>query len=301
MLTSLSLRQGTSSVAPNHVQKWLRVRVRYMSKTTSNGNGKDQIILRHDYPKYGISVLTLNRPRQRNALSMELLNCLDTELNSLQASSKELRSVVLCANGPVFSAGHDLKEITSPENANKECYKKLFSFCSEVMQKVQNIPQPVIAAVDGIATAAGCQLVTTCDLVVASPGSKFATPGVDIGLFCSTPAVAVARAVNRKAAMDMLLTGRMVPAEEALSMGLISHIDEHPQQRAMELAKSIASRSAAAIAIGKKAFYQQIAADNLENAYECASRAMVEGMLTHDASEGINAFISKRTPEWKHD
>jgi len=189
----------------------------------------------------------------------------------------------------------------SPQHSNENSYSQLFKLCSQVMVKLQEIPQPVIAAVDGVATAAGCQLVATCDLAVASPESRFATPGVNIGLFCSTPAVALARVVNRKTAMDMLLTGRMVEASEAHRIGLISHIDEHPQQKAMQLAKDIAQRSSIAINIGKQAFYEQVGATTIQEAYECASDAMVKGMLTADAHEGISAFLSKRDPEWKQE
>lgn len=179
-------------------------------------------------------------------------------------------------------------------------YKELFRLCSDVMRAIVEIPQPVIAAVNGIATAAGCQLVAACDLAVASPESKFSTPGVEIGLFCSTPAVSLARAVGKKAAMDMLLTGRMVPAEEALRIGLISHVDDNPEDRALELAEQIASRSGRALAIGKQTFYEQIQMNNIADAYEVASQAMVDGMLSEDANIGINSFFEKRDPEWKN-
>ena len=175
-----------------------------------------------------------------------------------------------------------------------------FRLCSQVMQLVQKIPQPVIASVEGVATAAGCQLVATCDLAVASPASTFSTPGVKIGLFCSTPAVALTRAIGRKAAMDMLLTGRAVAAAEAKELGLISHVSENAKVEAMDIAENVAAVSGAALGIGKGAFYEQIQQEDICLAYAKASDAMVDGMAKADAEEGISAFLEKRKPHWRH-
>jgi len=245
----------------------------------------------------GVALITLDRPAARNALSIAMLEALR---DALQAA-EDARCIVLAANGPAFSAGHDLRELTAArgeEDGGRGFYARTMALCSQVMQQVVNHPVPVIAAVEGIATAAGCQLVASCDMAVATPHSRFCTPGVDIALFCSTPAVAVARAIPRKAAMEMLLTGRMVSAEEARALGLINRIAEDAQAEALTLAASIAARSAVTVRLGKRGFLAQCALP-LSEAYDAASAVMVENMMAADAEEGIGAFLGKRAPVWQ--
>lgn len=247
--------------------------------------------------KDGVVLITLDRPAARNALSVALLEALRDALHA----AEDARCIVLAAHGPAFSAGHDLRELMAARadaDGGRDFYARTMALCSQVMLQVVNHPVPVIAAVEGIATAAGCQLVASCDLAVATPGSKFCTPGVDIALFCSTPAVAVARAIPHKAAMEMLLTGRMVGAEEACALGLINRIAEDARNEALNLAASIAARSAATVRLGKRGFLAQCAMP-LAEAYDAASAVMVENMMTADAEEGIGAFLGKRAPVWQ--
>ena len=248
---------------------------------------------RHD----GIVLITLDRPAARNALSLAMLEALRDALGA----AEDARCIVIAANGPAFSAGHDLRELTAARgdgDGGRDLYARTMALCSQVMQQVVNHPVPVIAAIEGIATAAGCQLVASCDMAVATPASKFCTPGVDIGLFCSTPAVAVARAIPRKAAMEMLLTGRMVSAEEARTLGLINRVAEDARAVALALATSIAARSALTIRLGKLGFNAQLGLP-LAQAYDAASAVMVENMMAADAAEGIGAFLGKRAPHWQ--
>jgi enoyl-CoA hydratase/carnithine racemase len=205
--------------------------------------------------------------------------------------------VVLAANGPAFCAGHDLREIRA--NPSRAAYEAVFGLCSGLMQRIVRLPQPVIAQVHGVATAAGCQLVASADLAVASEGARFATPGVDIGLFCSTPMVALTRSVGRKAAMEMLLTGEMVAAERARELGLVNRVvpEAGLQNAVLALARQIAGKSAMTVAIGKEAFYRQAEMD-LAGAYDYASAVMTRNMLARDAEEGIDAFLAKRRPRW---
>jgi len=244
----------------------------------------------------GVAILTLNHAEKRNALSTGVLKALKESFERI-ATDSDVRVVILRANGPVFSAGHDLRELVG--RPRKE-YEALFALCSEVMEAIRKLPQPVIAQVHGLATAAGCQLVASCDLVVASQDAQFATPGVKIGLFCTTPAVALARAVKPKKAMEMLLTGKAISATEAERAGLVSRVvpEDKLAEETMNLAGEIAAASASTIAIGKSAFYEQLHLDYPE-AYEAASKAMVENALTGDAQEGIKAFLEKRPPTWK--
>ena len=249
---------------------------------------------RHDN---GVALITLDRPAARNALSIALLEALRDALHAAQ----DARCIVLGANGPAFSAGHDLRELTAARteaDGGRAFFARTMALCSQVMQQVVNHPVPVIAAVEGVATAAGCQLVASCDLAVATPQSRFCTPGVDIALFCSTPAVAVARAIPRKAAMEMLLTGRMVPAEEARALGLINRIAEDARAEALTLAAGIAARSAVTVRMGKRGFLAQCALP-LAEAYDAASAVMVENMMAADAEEGIGAFLGKRAAHWQ--
>lgn len=256
------------------------------------------ILLRAD--RDGIAVLTLNRPQARNSLSLALLSALGDELSAL-AADPSVRAVVLTGNGPAFCAGHDLKEMTarrSDADRGRAFFKLTMTTCSTVMQQIVRLPQPVIAAVQGIATAAGCQLVASCDLAVASAAVTFVTPGVNIGLFCSTPMVALSRNVARKHAMEMLLTGDPISAADALRTGLVNRVAEPGTElaAAMELGRIIAAKSAPTVKIGKEAFYRQIEMD-LARAYDYAAEVMVENMLARDAEEGIGAFIEKRTPK----
>jgi enoyl-CoA hydratase/carnithine racemase len=260
----------------------------------------DLVLLREDSDE--IAVLTLNRPSARNSLSEALIAALTNALEKI-ASERSVRAVVLAANGSVFCAGHDLKELTAHRSApdrGREYFRHVMDNCSAMMQAIVRLPIPVIAAVGGTATAAGCQLVASCDLAVASTAASFATPGVDIGLFCSTPMVALSRNVAPKHAMEMLLTGEAASAEDARRIGLVNRVVPAGCERdaAMELAREIASKSALTVKIGKEAFYRQLEM-NLADAYAYASKTMVENMLARDAEEGIGAFIEKRTPQWQ--
>jgi len=241
--------------------------------------------------------LTLNRPAARNALSIGLMSALIEALDGAAADS-EARVVVIAAAGPAFCAGHDLRELRSDNR--REVYHRIFAQCSELMMKIVRLPKPVIAEVHGIATAAGCQLVASCDLAVAADDARFATPGVNIGLFCSTPMVALSRNVGRKAAMEMLLTGELIAAERARELGLVNRVVTAGTltQTTMELAQQIAAKSAFTVAIGKEAFYRQVELD-LAEAYRFTSEVMTTNMLGHDAGEGIDAFLGKRHPEWR--
>ncbi len=258
------------------------------------------ILLREDIAS--VAVLTLNRPQARNSLSEAMLGALGDALTAI-AHDDTVRAVVLAANGPAFSAGHDLKELNrhrADEDRGRAYFKHIMTMCSAVMQQIVTLPQPVIAAVQATATAAGCQLVASCDLAIASRAAKFATPGVNIGLFCSTPMVALSRNVPRKAAMEMLLTGEMISAEEASRIGLVNRVVAPGSERdeALDLAKKIATKSTLTVKVGKEAFYRQLEMP-LAEAYKYTSEVMVENMLARDAEEGIGAFIEKRQPKWE--
>ena len=249
----------------------------------------------------GVLRLTLNRPERRNALSGELIGALQAALDGA-AADNATRVIVIAANGPVFSAGHDLKEMArhrADGDAGRAAYAALFTQCSAMMQAIVHNPKPVIAEVQGVATAAGCQLVASCDLAVASTSARFATPGVDIGLFCSTPMVALSRNVGRKAAMEMLLTGEPIDGEHALRIGLINKVvaPEILESEAMMLADKIASKPRRTLKTGKDAFYRQLEMP-LDQAYAYASQVMTENMLDGEACEGIGAFLEKREPRW---
>lgn len=243
----------------------------------------------------GVVRLTLNRPERRNALSEAMLTELGAALNRI-AADRSARVVVLAAAGPVFCSGHDLGEMTG--RADQE-YQALFSRCSAVMQQIRQLPQPVIARVQGLATAAGCQLVATCDLAVAAPEAKFATPGVKIGLFCTTPMVPLVRAVPPKVAMEMLLTGQPITAERALAVGLVNRVVPADQldECIQNWTDAIVASSAATLHLGKQAFYDQLALDE-PTAYQRATCLMAENAVQHDAQEGITAFLQKRPPQW---
>jgi enoyl-CoA hydratase/carnithine racemase len=245
----------------------------------------------------GVLRLTLNRPDARNALSAALMSEL---LEALVRAAKDpqTRVVVIAGAGPAFCAGHDLREMRADQR--RETYERLFAQCSELMLAIVRLSKPVIAEVHGVATAAGCQLVATCDLAVAAEDARFATPGVNIGLFCSTPMVALTRAVGRKAAMEMLLTGEFVDAATARAIGLVNRLVPREELRQVVdfLAREIAGKSALVVKIGKEAFYRQAELD-LAGAYRYAAEVMTTNMLARDAGEGIDAFLAKREPHWQ--
>ena len=260
---------------------------------------EEQIVLvKHD--AQGVCRITMNNPARRNALSNQMLSLLLEAFIQAQENS-EVRVIVLCANGAVFCSGHDLKELAraGDDENRRDFYRQIMSLCSRLMQYIVNCSKPVIAEVRGVATAAGCQLVASCDLAYADELSKFATPGVNIGLFCSTPMVALSRNVCNKHAMQMLLTGEMISANEAVAIGLINATASAAvlNDKTMQIATSIAQKSAKTLAIGKEAFYQQVSM-SLEDAYDYAAKVMVDNMLMEDAQEGINAFLEKREAHW---
>ena len=266
-----------------------------MVNTAANPLPAEPVLLREE--RDGVCTLTLNRPKSRNALSDELIAAMHQELGSI-GDDRSIHVVVISASGPAFCAGHDLKEVKAKSGLDD--FRSLFNRCSEMMMDVVKLPQPAIASVQGMATAAGCQLAASCDIVVASEEASFATPGVHIGLFCSTPMVALSRKVGRHAAMEMLLTGIPVPARRAFEIGLATHVVPHEElsNKVSEVAGVIAGKSPKTLTIGKEAFYRQLEMP-LEDAYAYASEVMAQNMGTHDAQEGIDAFISKRKPEWK--
>lgn len=260
----------------------------------------EPILLREDLS--GVTVLTLNRPKARNTLSDAMLAAL-SEAFGLIARDRSIRAVVLAAKGPAFCAGHDLKEMTahrSDSDRGRAYFVGLFARCATLMQAIVHLPQPVIAAVHSTATAAGCQLVATCDLAVAARTASFGTTGINVGLFCSTPMVALSRNVGRKQALEILLTGDMISAEDAFRMGLVNRLSEPgvEYEAALEMARKIAAKSAPVIKVGKEAFYRQLEM-GLADAYRYAGEVMVENMLARDAEEGISAFVEKRPARWE--
>jgi enoyl-CoA hydratase/carnithine racemase len=244
-----------------------------------------------------VLTLTLNRPQARNALSMGLMAALIEALKDA-AGDPAVHAVVLAGAGSAFCAGHDLKELRA--DPSRETYHATFARCVELMMAIVRLPKPVIARVHGVATAAGCQLVASCDLAIASTEARFATPGVNIGLFCSTPMVALSRAVGRKAAMEMLLTGDLVDAGEAVRIGLVNRAvaPDELDAAVSAIAGRIAAKSPYVLAIGKEAFYRQAEMD-LDQAYAYTAEVMTTNMLAQDAAEGIDAFLEKRPPTWK--
>lgn len=255
----------------------------------------DPYVLRTE--REGIVTLTLNRPQKYNALSEAMLDALKSELDKL-AKDQAVRVVIIAAVGKAFCAGHDLKEMRA--NPEQAYYRALFEKCSGVMQAIADLPVPVVARVHGIATAAGCQLVAQCDLAIASPDARFAVSGINVGLFCSTPAVPLSRAIGRKAAMEMLMTGAFIDAETALARGLVNQVAEPGQLDAAiaALAKAIAAKSPVAVRTGKALFYRQLEL-GLTDAYALAGETMACNMMAEDAGEGIDAFIEKRPPQWR--
>jgi enoyl-CoA hydratase/carnithine racemase len=254
----------------------------------------ERLLLRRDAD--GIAWLTLNRPHARNALSMALMQALVSEIAGIE-QDPAVKVVVIGGAGPAFCAGHDLRELRS--NPARPAYQATFDLCTRLMMSIVRLPKPVIARVHGVATAAGCQLVASCDLAVATETARFATPGVNIGLFCSTPMVALSRAVGRKAAMEMLLTGELIDASRAHALGLVNRVVPEAELDAAvaALAGQIVAKSPLTLAIGKEAFYRQ-AEMGLDDAYAYASEVMTRNMLARDAAEGIDAFLDKRQPVW---
>jgi enoyl-CoA hydratase/carnithine racemase len=249
-----------------------------------------------------LAILTLNRPSARNALSEEMIAALHGEIDAI-GKDGSVRAVVIAANGPSFSAGHDVKEMTARRtdaDGGRAYFHQIMTMCSNMMQAIVHCPKPVVAAVNGVATAAGCQLVATCDLAVASKTAKFAMPGVDIGLFCSTPMVALTRNVAPKQAMEMLMTGEAIPAARAREIGLVNRVvdDGNELAEAIALANVIASKSMHTVKTGKAAFYRQ-AEMSLADAYRLANEVMTENMMARDAIEGLSAAIEKRKPRWE--
>jgi enoyl-CoA hydratase/carnithine racemase len=254
----------------------------------------EAVLLRRD--DGGVAWLTLNRPRARNALSVALMTALEAAIGTI-AGEPAVHAVVIGGAGPAFCAGHDLREMRA--NPGRESYAALFAQCARLMMAIVRLPKPVIARVHGVATAAGCQLVASCDLAVAAESARFATPGVNIGLFCSTPMVALTRAVGRKAAMEMLLTGELIDAARAREIGLVNRVvaEDRLDAEVAALAGAIAAKSPLTLAFGKAAFYRQDEM-TLDDAYRYAAEVMTRNMLAHDAEEGIDAFLEKRAPVW---
>ena len=263
---------------------------------------RNNLILKTSLNEDGIYRLTLNNPVNHNVLSEKMISNMQDFLEE-SINNNKIRVVIISAEGPTFSAGHDLKELTKGRqnlDKGKSYFKTIMKNCSKLMQTIVNNPKPIIAEINGVATAAGCQLVASCDLAYASSISKFATPGVNIGLFCSTPMVAVSGNISNKHSMEMLLAGDLISADEAETIGLINKSIAAPLLKAktLEIAKKISKKSALTLKIGKEAFYKQINM-NLSDAYDYASNVMVENMLKLDAEEGIEAFINKRKPNWQ--
>lgn len=256
----------------------------------------DAVLLEKEGP---IGYLTLNRPVKRNALSLELMNEVLIKLDRVKEDS-ETRVLVIRGNGPIFSAGHDIKEMTA-HNDDLHYLRKTFDICSEMMLRLHQLPQPVVAQVHGVATAGGCQLVAACDLAVAEEGARFATPGVKIGLFCTTPMIPLVRVIGRRRALDMLLTGRFVSAQEALEFGLVNRVVPSNQLAAetKKWAMDIAQYSGFTLALGKRAFYTQVDLDE-KAAYDYGKEVIAMNCMTEDAKEGMTAFLEKRKPEWRN-
>ena len=274
-----------------------------MSSNNNNEANTDDSILLEEFIANGVYRLTLNDAKKRNALSEEMMAKLKSSLTDA-TDNKSIRVIIIAGNGPAFCSGHDLKQMTAGRDNDDQgltYFKKVFASCSELMQMIVEHPKPIIAEVSGIAAAAGCQLVACCDLAVAGKSARFITPGVNIGLFCSTPMVALSRNVSNKAAMEMLLTGEMVSADKAEHIGLINRVtdDADLEQETTALAELIASKSSLTLKIGKEAFYKQKDMP-LSEAYDFASKVMVDNMLEHDAKEGIGSFLEKRKPKWQN-
>uniref|UniRef100_A0A915C5X5 Enoyl-CoA hydratase domain-containing protein 3, mitochondrial n=1 Tax=Parascaris univalens TaxID=6257 RepID=A0A915C5X5_PARUN len=284
---STSLRRIRNSASP------LLKCIRMLSES-----GSSELVKREALSDGTIVRLVLNSPKKRNALSLAMIEALHKQLRGAESSDKA-RVIIVAAEGSVFSSGHDLKQLQSNEGLEK--HKTMFESYNAVLSHIQNMSLPVIAEVNGIAAAAGCQLVATCDIVIAGKSSKFSTPGAKVGLFCSTPGIALARAVPRKLALDMLMTADFITAEQAMRAGLVSRLvdDDKVHEETIKVAEKIASMSRAVIALGKNFFYTQVQLPVVD-AYRMGARIMVDNLRLADAQEGIAAFIDKRTPRWTH-
>ncbi|KAG7356065.1 enoyl-CoA hydratase [Nitzschia inconspicua] len=299
-IRNVTIRVGLGRVIPRPYDD----RCRAMSSSSASTSHQDQSPLLQKLDSTGILTLTLNRPNQRNALNRDLLQRLNTTLKDAAKSvesTSPVRVIILQSHGYVFSSGHDLKELSEFSNLeDRTAVEQLFDLCSDTMQLFQTIPQPTICAVEGFAAGAGCQLVASCDLVVASSLASFQTPGVTLGLFCHTPAVPLVRSIGKKLAMDMLLTGRTISASEALNHGLVSRMAKNAQKEAAKIAMTIATeRSSAVLGMGKEIFHQQAAESDLNDAYKVASPAMAKNMDLYDAKHGIECFLGKRNPQFQ--
>jgi enoyl-CoA hydratase/carnithine racemase len=272
-----------------------------VAERTAQPGAADERPVEFERPEAGVLVLTLARPAARNSLSQAMLAALQSAIDAASADGG-VRAVVIAGKGPAFCAGHDLRELTdrrSDPDGGRAFTELLMRACAKLMRSLVRCPKPVIAAVEGVATAAGCQLVATCDLAVASETARFATPGVNIGLFCSTPMVALSRNVPRKRAMEMLLLGDMLSAREAAEYGLVNRVVPAGEalDAALSMARTVASKPPATVAIGKEAFYRQVEM-GLADAYDYAAAVMVENMMHAESKEGIGAFLEKRHPDW---
>ena len=293
---SVAYRSRTGKLAPAHRRDHIA------SMSDALPAPQSAAFLRVEDAGGGVRVVTLDNPPSRNALSLEMLDALSRAVSDAHGDSS-VRVLVVAANGPAFSSGHDLKQLTghrADPDGGRTFFEQTFAACSAFMQSLVALPKPVIAAVEGLATAAGCQLVATCDLAIAGESARFCTPGVSIGLFCTTPMVGLVRNVPRKSAMEMLLTGEPIDAAEAHRIGLVNRVVPQGQalDEALALAARIATRSAMTLATGKRAFYDGVDRP-LADAYDRASRVMTENMLAEDAAEGIGAFVEKRPPAWR--
>ena len=272
-----------------------------LEKSMNKNNNETKVLLKEELDE-NILRLTLNDSERRNALSLEMIRQMSDAIQNASLNQK-IKVIIIAAIAPTFCAGHDLKEMTAArKHSDQGCafYAELFSSCSALMQLIINSPKPIIAEVSGVATAAGCQLVASCDIAIASDQATFATPGVNIGLFCSTPMVALSRNIANKHAMEMLLTGEMIDASKAKEIGLVNHVVEesHLSARTTKLAALIASKSSVTVSLGKETFYRQLN-QPLNEAYKLCSEVMTHDMLKDEAKEGINAFLNKRLPDWK--
>jgi enoyl-CoA hydratase/carnithine racemase len=273
-------------------------------RASQQGRDESHAQLLREERRDAVAILTLTRPHARNSLSLDMLAALQVAIDRLSVD-RGVSAVVIAAAGPAFSAGHDLKELAAhraDEDRGRAFYRLTMDRCAAVMTSILRAPKPFIAAVEGVATAAGCQLVATCDLAGAGAPARFATPGVNIGLFCSTPMVALSRNVPRKRAMEMLLLGELIDAQSAAAYGLVNRVvaEGAALDAALDVARTIAAKSPAVVAIGKEAFYAQLELP-VTHAYAYASEVMVRNMMHRDAEEGIGAFIEKRPPDWKGD
>lgn len=279
---------------------------RYQSRLFSNSNNNDDLVLMEPWNECNnaITKITVNNPKKRNCLSLEMMNKLISKIN-LASAANNIQVIVINGNGPILSAGHDLKELlTASQNNDREKLEEIFATCSKLMLTIRQCSIPIITMTHGFAAAAGLQLAAASDMIISTKNCQFSTPGVNIGLFCSTPAIELSRCVGKKIAMEMLLTGDPINAERAFQIGLINHFIENDDlnelsKKTEEIAMRIVAKSKPVVALGKKGFYQQIDMD-LKDAHKTAGQCMVDNLYIPDSKEGISSFIEKRNPEWTH-